>query len=101
MPEQLPGANVLAAMMKAPVDIMGLATRQITEVVDTFGVGMERLGAELAVPPEIAGMPGLPLLPGMAPAGAPPVGATQAAPPVTGTQARALTRTTQRSRIIV
>ena len=100
MPDQLPGANVLALMMQAPTDIMGLATRQITEAVDTFGMGMQRLGAELAVPPERAGVPGLPPLPGMAPAGAPPVGATQAAP-VVGTQGRALTRTTQRSRIIV
>jgi hypothetical protein len=101
MPDQLPGANVLAVMMQAPTDIMGLATRQITEAVDTVGAGIQRFSAELAVPPEISGMPVLPLLPGMAPAGAPPVGATQAAPTVTSTQARALTRTTQRSRIIV
>ena len=100
MPDQLPGANVLAVMMQAPTDIMGLATRQITEAVDTVGAGVQRFSAELAVPPDIAGL-ALPPLPGMAPAGAPPVGATQAAPPVTGTQARALTRTTQRSRIIV
>jgi len=101
MPEQLPGANVLAVVMQAPTDIMGLATRQITEAVDTFGIGMQRLSAELAVPPEITGMPGLPPLPGLMPAGAPSVGAPQAAPPATGTQARALTRTTRRPRIIV
>lgn len=100
MPDQLPGANVLAVMMQAPTDIMGLATRQITEAVDTVGAGIQRFSAELAVPPDIAGL-AFPPLPGMAPAGAPPVGATQAAPQATGAQARALTRTTQRPRIIV
>ena len=100
MPDQLPGANLLAVVMQAPTDIMGLATRQITEAVDTFGVGMQRLGAELAVPPGIAGMPGFPPLPGMAPATAPPVGAAQAAPAL-GTRSHSLTRSTQRSRMIV
>jgi hypothetical protein len=99
MPEQLPGANVLAVVMQAPMDIMGLASRQITEAVDTFGVGMERLGAELAVPPDIAGL-ALPPLPGMAPAGAPPAGAPAAAPAV-GIQGRAATRRGLRPKLIV
>jgi len=70
MPDQLPGANVLALMMQAPADVVGLATRQMTEAVDTFSIGVQRLGAELAVPPDIAGMglPMLPAFPGMEPA---------------------------------
>lgn len=97
MPEQLPGANVLALIMQVPVDVMGLATRQITETVDTFGAGVQRLGAELAVPPDIAGL-ALPPLPGMAPAAAPPAAGV---PPPTPAAGRALTRTGLRPKIIV
>jgi len=99
MPEQLPGANVLAVLMQAPADIVGLAARQVTEVVDTFGVGVERLGVELAVPPEITGMPMFPPLPGMAPAGAP--SAAPAAAPAVGIQGRAATRRGLRPKLIV
>jgi len=68
MADQIPGANVMTVLMQAPTDIMGLATRQVTETVDTFGAGIQRLSAELAVPPEIKSMPGLPPLPGVTPA---------------------------------
>ena len=96
MPEQLPGANVLTVIMQAPLELMGLATRQITEVVDVFGAGAQRLGAELAAPPELAALPMLPPLPGMAPAAAPP--ATLPPPPAAS---RALTRGGVRPKIIV
>jgi len=105
MPEQLPGMNVLAVMMQLPADVMDLATRQITETVDTFGAGIQRMGAELAVPPDIAGL-ALPPLPGMAPAAAPPAAAPPVAvargrAPVSGVQARALTRLGTRPKLIV
>jgi len=104
MPEQLPGMNVLAVIMQAPADIMELATRQITETVDIFGAGVQRMGAELAVPPDIAGL-ALPPLPGMAPAAAPPAAAPPAATrgraPVSGVQALSLTRRGVRPKLIV
>lgn len=98
MPE-IPGANLFAVLAQAPTDIMGLATRQVTEAVDTFGVGMQRLSAELATPPEIAGMPGFPALPGMAPAAAPAAVSTPVSTPVT--PARTVARRPTKSALIV
>ena len=98
MPE-LPGANLFAVLAQAPTDLMGLATRQVTEAVDTFGVGMQRLSAELAVPPEIAGAPGFPALPGMAPAAAPAAVSTPVSTPVA--QARTLSRRPTKAGLIV
>ena len=95
MPE-IPGANLFAVLAQAPTDIMGLATRQVTEAVDTFGVGMQRLSAELATPPEIAGMPGFPPLPGAAPAAAP---AAAVSTPVA--QARTIAKRPTKSALIV
>jgi len=97
MPGQLPGTNVLTVIMQAPADVVGLATRQMTEAVDIFGMGMQRLGAELAVPPDIAGL-ALPPLPGMAPAAAPPAAAPPAAAPLA---ARARARNGLGRKIIV
>lgn len=58
---ELPGANVLAVVMAAPTDILGLATRQITETMGVFNMGVQRLGAEVARPPALpAGLPALP-----------------------------------------
>ena len=97
MPE-IPGANLFAVLAQAPTDIMGLATRQVTEAVDTFGVGMQRLGAELAVPPEIAGVPGFPALPGMAAAPAAPAAAPVSTPVA---QARTVSRRPTKAGLIV
>lgn len=74
----LPGANVLAVIMAAPTDILGLATRQLTETMGVFNLGVQRLGAEVTKPPALPA--GLPLLP----AGLPPFpfpGMAAAAPP--------------------
>lgn len=74
---ELPGANVLAVIMAAPTDILGLATRQLTETMGVFNLGVQRLGAEVTKPPALpAGLPSLPAglppfpFPGMM--GAPP-----------------------------
>jgi len=74
---ELPGANVLAVVMAAPTDILGLATRQLTETMSVFNIGVQRLGAEVSRPPALpAGLPALPAgfppfpFPGMM--GAPP-----------------------------
>ena len=72
---ELPGANVLTLALQAPADALALATRQVTETMGLFTVGVQALGAELATPPSMAGLalPELPGLPGMvaAPAAAP------------------------------
>ncbi len=96
-PPGIPGANVLAVIMAAPTDILGLATRQLTESMSVFNLGVQRLGAEIAQPPAIpAGLPALP-------AGLPPFpfpGMTQSAPPAgytpPGPQAQAQTVQGQR-----
>lgn len=77
---ELPGANVLAVVMAAPTDILGLATRQLTETMGVFNMGVQRLGAEVARPPALpAGLPALPAglpfpFPGMAAAPPAPTG---------------------------
>lgn len=77
----IPGANVLSVIMSAPTDILGLATRQITETMGVFNIGVQRLGAEVTKPPSMpANFPAIP-------AGLPPFpfpGMTQAAPPGPG-----------------
>ena len=90
---QLPGANVLAVVMAAPTDILGLATRQITETMGVFNMGVQRLGAEVARPPALpAGLPALPAglppfpFPGMA-AAAPPAPAGYTPPAAAGVSA--------------
>ncbi len=74
----LPGANVLAVIMAAPTDILTLATRQLTDTMSVFNLGVQRLGAEVTKPPALpAAFPALP-------AGLPPFpfpGMTAAAPP--------------------
>lgn len=95
---ELPGANLFAVMAQAPMDLMGLATKQATEVVDTFGMGMQRLSAELATPPEISGLvSGLPTLPGMTPA-AP---SAPAVPATTMAQSRTVSRRPSKNVLIV
>jgi len=78
VPAGIPGANVLAVIMAAPTDVLGLATRQLTETMGIFNLGVQRLGAEVTKPPALpAGLPALP-------AGLPPFpfpGMQQAAPP--------------------
>lgn len=81
-PAGLPGANVLSVIMAAPTDIMGLATRQLSETMSVFNMGVQRLGVEATKPPVLpAGLPALPAglppfpFPGMSTApggGAPP-----------------------------
>lgn len=75
-PPGIPGANVFAVILAAPTDILGLATRQLTETMGVFNLGVQRLGTEIAQPPAIpAGLPALPAglppfpFPGMAGAG--------------------------------
>lgn len=96
---ELPGANLFAVMAQAPMDIMGLATKQATEVVDTFGMGMQRLSAELATPPEISGLvAGFPSLPGMTPSAAP---SAPTVPASTMAAARTVSRRPSKNALIV
>ena len=61
VPAGIPGANVLAVIMAAPTDVLGLATRQLTETMGIFNLGVQRLGAEVTKPPALpAGLPALP-----------------------------------------
>lgn len=92
-PPGIPGANVLAVIMAAPTDILGLATRQLTETMGVFNLGVQRLGAEVATPPALpAGLPALPAglpfpFPGMAgatPPGPQPAGYTPPGPQAAG-----------------
>lgn len=83
---QLPGGQVLAVIMAAPTDIMGLMTRQMTEAMSTFNVGIQRFAAAAVVPPALpAGLPAVPAgfppfpFPGMTPAGYTPPAPTPAA----------------------
>ncbi len=91
VPAGIPGANVLAVIMAAPTDILGLATRQLTETMSVFNMGVQRLGAEVAKPPALpAGLPALPAglpfpFPGMAPPAPTPAGYTP--PAAAGIQA--------------
>lgn len=104
-PAGLPGANVLAVIMSAPTDILSLATRQVTETMGVFNLGVQRLGAEVTKPPALpAGLPALPAglppfpFPGMqaAPPAPTPAGYT---PP--GPQAEAYTQTGKRAAFII
>lgn len=72
MAGELPGANIFALALQAPADALSLATKQVTETMGVFSLGMQTLGAELATPPSMAGLalPELPGFPGMAPAAA-------------------------------
>ncbi len=95
-PAGFPGANVLAVILAAPTDILGLATRQLTEAMGVFNLGVQRLGAEVVKPPALpaafpalpAGLPPFPF-PGMA-AAAPPAPTPQPAgyTPPSGVQAQ-------------
>jgi hypothetical protein len=96
-PPGIPGANVFAVIMAAPTDILGLATRQLTETMGVFNLGVQRLGTEIAQPPAIpAGLPALPAglppfpFPGMAAAAPPAPAVTGYTPP--GPQAQAQAR---------
>lgn len=91
---ELPGANVLAVVMAAPTDILGLATRQLTETMGVFNMGVQRLGAEVARPPALpAGLPALPAglppfpFPGMAAAPPSPAPTGYVPAPAAGIQA--------------
>lgn len=63
MADEMPGANVMAVVMNAPPDIMNMATRHVTEVINTMNAGVSALGSELARPPILPS--GMPTLPGM------------------------------------
>lgn len=96
---ELPGANVLAVVMAAPTDILGLATRQLTETMGVFNMGVQRLGAEVARPPALpAGIPALPAglppfpFPGMQQAQPPGPAAAGHTPPGVQAEARAETK---------
>lgn len=104
-PAGLPGANVLAVIMAAPTDILGLATRQLTESMGVFNLGVQRLGVEVTKPPVLpAGLPALPAglppfpFPGMQPAAPPGPGPAGYTPP--GPQAQATTGRTRPAFII-
>lgn len=89
---ELPGANVLAVVMAAPTDILGLATRQLTETMGVFNMGVQRLGAEVARPPALpAGLPPFPF-PGMSQAAPPAPAAAGYTPPGPQAEARAETK---------
>lgn len=98
-PPGIPGANVFAVIMAAPTDILGLATRQLTETMGVFNLGVQRLGTEIAQPPAIpAGLPALPAglppfpFPGMAGAGYTPPAPTPTGYTPPGVQAAAQAR---------
>lgn len=104
---QLPGGQVLTVIMAAPTDILGLATRQVTEVMNTFNLGAQRFAAAAATPPALpAGLPALPAgfpqlpFPGMGGAGAQPP-AAPAAQAAIGLQAGAQVRRIPNRGIII
>ena len=77
-----PGTEILQALAQAPIDLMNLGIRHIGELNATFGLGVQRLAAGLAVPPlppMAQGLPSLPSLPqGLPSLPAPPGAASQA-----------------------
>lgn len=85
---QLPGMNVFQVMAQAPLDFANLAVRQMGDLASIANLGVQRLGAELAVPPALPqGLPdlsqfsaGLPQLPQGLPQ-FPGIGAVQQAAP--------------------
>lgn len=80
IPTNLPGANVLEVVMAAPTDLLSLATRNTTDVLNTLNIGAQRLASAAAIPP--IALPGsvggltLPQLPGF-----PMMGSTPAQAP--------------------
>jgi len=103
---ELPGANVLNVLMNNLNTAMNMATRQVTEAVNTFGAGTQALVAELTKPPALpAGLPQLPALPQIFPTGpvgapAPAATAAGAAPSVTVPQSPTRMRSSDRRLII-
>jgi len=83
-----PGTEILQALAQAPIDLMNLGIRHVGELNATFGLGMQRLAAGLAVPPlppMTQGFPQLPSLPqGLPSLPAPPVPTGQVAASAAG-----------------
>lgn len=50
LPIELPGVKALESAMTAPADLMGLATRQAVEAVDTLNTGVTRTLGALELP---------------------------------------------------
>lgn len=84
----IPGGQALSVILAAPTDILGLATRQVTETLNVFNVGIQRFGAAAAQPPVLpAGLPALPAgLPAL-PAGFPMFGQQSPSQPAPAAQA--------------
>lgn len=70
LPTELPGMRAFEAVMTAPADLMGLATRQAVETVETLNIGVSRTLDAFE-------LPGLPPVSQMLPIG---FGAPAAAP---------------------
>jgi len=79
MAGELPGMNVMAVVMNAPMELMNLGTRQLTETMGVMSQGVSVLGMELSKPPVMPAGLALPPLPGMGAPAAAPVKSTQPA----------------------
>jgi len=63
MPDQLPGMNIFSVLAQVPADFLNLGVRHVGEVNTILSMSVQRLGAELATPPQLPqGLPQLPLL---------------------------------------
>jgi len=62
MAGELPGMNVLQVLAAAPIDLLNLGVKQLSEFVSVANAGVTNLGAQLAVPPALpTGLPQLPM----------------------------------------
>lgn len=62
----LPSANVFGILAQAPVDLANLVSRQASEAMGMMNLGVQRLGAELSLPPLPMQLPmSLPQLPSL------------------------------------
>lgn len=61
---QLPGLNIFSVLAQIPTDFINLGVRHVGEVNTVLAANVQRLGAELATPPQFpTGLPQLPSLP--------------------------------------
>jgi hypothetical protein len=64
MANEIPGMRAAAVMMQGPPEILNMGVRHVTEAMNVMNMSVNRLGAELAVPPALPAGLQLPGLPG-------------------------------------